>query len=67
MELLIQTPSRLHLSLLDLNGSLGRIDGGVGLTLKKPSLVLELKEKGTGVQVEFIKPKIFLKVILKIM
>jgi beta-ribofuranosylaminobenzene 5'-phosphate synthase len=57
VELLIQTPSRLHLSLLDLNGSLGRIDGGVGLTLKKPSLVLELKEKGTGVQVEFIKPK----------
>ena len=57
MELIIETPSRLHLTLLDLNGSLGRIDGGVGLTLNKPSLVLEMKEKGTGVQIEFIYPK----------
>ena len=57
MELIIETPSRLHISLLDLNGSLGRIDGGVGLTLNKPSLVLEMKEKGTGVHVEFIDHK----------
>jgi len=57
VELIIETPSRLHISLLDLNGSLGRIDGGVGLTLNKPSLVLEMKEKGTGVHVEFIDHK----------
>lgn len=57
MELLIETPSRLHLTLLDLNGSLGRVDGGVGLTLKNPSLILELKEKSTGIQVEFINPE----------
>jgi len=29
----IITPSRIHLALIDLNGSLGRVDGGIGLTL----------------------------------
>lgn len=32
----ITTPSRLHFSLIDLNGKLGRIDGGFGLAIKKP-------------------------------
>ncbi len=30
------TPSRLHFALIDLNGSLGRVDGGIGLSLKYP-------------------------------
>jgi len=34
----IITPSRLHITLIDLNASLGRVDGGVGLTLKHPSM-----------------------------
>ena len=32
----ITTPSRLHFSLIDLNGKLGRIDGGFGLAINKP-------------------------------
>ena len=32
----ITTPSRLHFSLIDLNGKLGRIDGGFGLAIKNP-------------------------------
>jgi len=32
----ITTPSRLHITLIDLNASIGRVDGGIGLTLKKP-------------------------------
>jgi len=32
----IITPSRVHLALIDLNGSLGRLDGGVGLSLSHP-------------------------------
>ncbi|MDI3549498.1 MAG: beta-ribofuranosylaminobenzene 5-phosphate synthase [Methanobacterium sp.] len=52
-ELIIETPSRLHLTLIDLNGSLGRIDGGVGLTLEKPGLVLEMEESSGGISVEF--------------
>jgi len=30
------TPSRLHFALIDLNGVLGRIDGGIGLSLSQP-------------------------------
>lgn len=32
----IITPSRLHFALIDLNGSLGRVDGGIGLSLDYP-------------------------------
>jgi len=56
-ELIIETPSRLHLTLIDLNGSLGRIDGGVGLTLEKPGLVLEMKENSGEISVEFKNPE----------
>jgi beta-ribofuranosylaminobenzene 5'-phosphate synthase len=52
-ELIIKTPSRLHLTLIDLNGSLGRIDGGVGLTLEKPALVLEMERNNGEISVEF--------------
>ena len=30
------TPSRVHIALIDLNGSLGRVDGGIGLSLANP-------------------------------
>ncbi|MCG9127189.1 beta-ribofuranosylaminobenzene 5'-phosphate synthase [Candidatus Poribacteria bacterium] len=33
----ITTPSRLHFSLIDLNGKLGRIDGGFGLAINNPN------------------------------
>ncbi len=34
----IKTPSRIHMTLIDLNGSIGRVDGGVGITLEEPSI-----------------------------
>ncbi|MFX0095999.1 MAG: beta-ribofuranosylaminobenzene 5'-phosphate synthase [Candidatus Hodarchaeota archaeon] len=34
MHLRIQSPVRLHFGLIDLNGDLGRIDGGVGVSLQ---------------------------------
>ena len=37
----IETSARLHLSLIDLNGLEGRLDGGIGITLEKPSLKME--------------------------
>ncbi|GAB4310433.1 MAG: hypothetical protein Kow0069_10610 [Promethearchaeota archaeon] len=40
----VRTPSRLHFSLVDLNGSLGRIDGGVGVALEKPNVVIEAEK-----------------------
>lgn len=37
MNLQIITPSRLHFGLIDLNGELGRINGGFGVALKHPN------------------------------
>ncbi len=45
----ITTPSRLHITLIDLNASLGRVDGGVGLTLDGPSMKLTAEETNEGV------------------
>ncbi len=33
---IITTPARLHFALIDLNGSLGRIDGSIGLAINDP-------------------------------
>ncbi len=41
-RLLIEAPSRLHLGLIDMHGGLGRIDGGVGITLEDPKTLLEV-------------------------
>ena len=46
----IRTPSRLHFSLLDLNGALGRIDGGFGLTIADPNFQI-IAERSTDIQV----------------
>ncbi len=40
----VVTPSRLHITLIDLSGSLGRIDGSVGLTLDFPSMKINARE-----------------------
>lgn len=37
----LTTPARLHFGLLDLNGEIGRIDGGVGLALESPHTLIE--------------------------
>jgi beta-ribofuranosylaminobenzene 5'-phosphate synthase len=37
----VWAPSRLHLGLIDLHGGLGRVDGGIGITLETPDTVLE--------------------------
>lgn len=39
--MIIKTPSRLHMALINMDGSNGRMDGGIGLTLSKPNLVLK--------------------------
>lgn len=47
----IETSARIHLSLIDLNGSIGRVDGGIGITLDKPSLKLECIENNTQTKI----------------
>ena len=44
MRVRIKTPSRIHITLIDLNGAIGRIDGGVGLALRNPSVEIIAKE-----------------------
>ena len=45
MRVFIKTPCRLHFSLIDLNGSLNRVDGGIGLALKKPNFTIEVLDR----------------------
>ena len=41
------------MSLIDLNGSYRRIDGGIGLALSEPQFVLEVQQTESGVTLEF--------------
>jgi beta-ribofuranosylaminobenzene 5'-phosphate synthase len=43
----VKTPARLHLGLIDLNGDLGRIYGGLGVAIDHPSVVLQSQESQT--------------------
>jgi beta-ribofuranosylaminobenzene 5'-phosphate synthase len=49
-RVIIEAPSRLHLGLIDLNGGLGRVDGGMGITLDRPRTVIEA-QKASGLTV----------------
>lgn len=40
-RVIVRTPSRIHLTLLDMNGKLGRVDGGIGIALDDPALLIE--------------------------
>jgi beta-ribofuranosylaminobenzene 5'-phosphate synthase len=39
----ITTPSRLHLALIDMNASIGRVDGSIGLTLDEPVIKISAR------------------------
>ncbi len=43
MKVKITTPSRLHFGLIDLNGTIGRIDGGLGVALNRPTSKIEVE------------------------
>jgi len=44
MPVRIKTPSRIHVTLIDLNGKIGRVDGGVGIALEKPGIEVTGRE-----------------------
>lgn len=46
----ITTPSRLHITLIDMNASIGRVDGGLGLTLDEPVISI-CAEKSDRVEI----------------
>lgn len=43
-SLVLSTPARVHFGLIDMNGEIGRIDGGVGLALDSPHTLIEAKK-----------------------
>ncbi len=51
--MIIKTPARIHITLMDLNGSYGRIDGGIGFSIKNPQFILEGHQTDSGVTIEF--------------
>ena len=52
-KMIIKAPSRIHMSLIDLNGSYRRVDGGIGLALAEPQFVLESQQTESGITLEF--------------
>lgn len=40
-RVIVRTPSRVHISLIDMHGGLGRVDGGVGIALEEPGVLIE--------------------------
>jgi len=44
MMLSISTPARLHFGIIDMRGDLGRIHGSVGVAIKNPRLIIDIKE-----------------------
>jgi len=47
----ITAPCRLHLTLIDMNGEIGRVDGGAGLTLSSPNIRITAEE-AEGISIE---------------
>jgi beta-ribofuranosylaminobenzene 5'-phosphate synthase len=50
-HIVLKTPSRLHFGLIDMNGEIGRIDGGIGLALEDPHTKVKVT-KSDKIQVE---------------
>lgn len=44
MKVYVKTPARLHLGLIDLNGDLGRMFGGLGVGINCPNVILEAQQ-----------------------
>ncbi|MGD6934056.1 MAG: beta-ribofuranosylaminobenzene 5'-phosphate synthase family protein [Candidatus Bathyarchaeia archaeon] len=56
MKVIVKTPARLHLGLIDLNGNLGRMFGGLGVGIDQPNIIIEAQPakefKVTGKETE---------------
>ena len=48
-RVVVETPSRIHLGLIDMHGGIGRVDGGIGIALEEPGILLEVKQAGETV------------------
>jgi len=59
VKVYVKTPARLHLGLIDLNGDLGRLFGGLGVGIDRPNVILEAQRSeklaATGERNEQVK------------
>jgi beta-ribofuranosylaminobenzene 5'-phosphate synthase len=59
VKVYVKTPARLHFGLIDLNGDLGRLFGGIGVGINHPNVVLEAQRSErlavTGEKTEQVK------------
>ena len=44
MKVYVKTPARLHMGLIDLNGDLGRMFGGLGVGINHPNVIVEVEQ-----------------------
>ncbi len=51
LRVVVETPARIHITLMDLSGCSGRVDGGVGIALDEPNIMLEA-ERGSDLVVK---------------
>jgi len=52
-KVIVKTPSRLHFTLIDLNGEAGRVDGGIGVALNYPGVKIEVNQTScAGIKIE---------------
>jgi beta-ribofuranosylaminobenzene 5'-phosphate synthase len=60
-RVIVEAPARVHMTLIDMNGSSGRVDGGIGLSVEDPAVVVEAKRsdgltvRGDGESAERVK------------
>lgn len=47
MKVYVKTPARLHFGLIDMNGSMGRFFGGLGVGIDHPNVILEAQNSKT--------------------
>ena len=43
-RVIVKTPSRIHVTLIDMHGESGRVDGGVGIALDEPGVLVEVRQ-----------------------
>ena len=59
MKVIVKTPARLHLGLIDMNGDLGRMFGGLGVGIDHPNVTVEAQNSPNftikGQEVELTK------------
>ena len=62
----VTSPSRLHFTLIDLNGELGRVDAGIGVALNEPSLKIRVSRIDSESESETENPDEVLPILKRI-